>query len=108
MLDDLKAFGAPAEVIAETARRLGGAMRAEVFVVRPENVAAVRLFQALQTQWRWISVSTLAGVALRRTGLDYGPAAWVAGVLGLVVGDGDFHRLRLLESAALEAWAAQR
>lgn len=81
----------------------------EALDVHPDNVAAVRLFLAMSTQWRQDSLSTMQKAMLIRTGLDYGvlePTARMAG-LGEVTTD-TFTRLRVMETGALEAFRELR
>ncbi len=65
----------------------------------PENWDAMRLFLAMETQWRRAGMS---GVA---TGLDYSVLPAVAGLAGLALNADIFARLRILEGAALAAMA---
>lgn len=105
MIEDLRAFGAPDDVIAAHIEALKPAVRDEPFLVHHVNVKAVKLFIAMQTQWR--EVATTAG--LFRRGLDYGVIKDVAEFEELgPVGRDDFTRLRVLEVEALNAWAEQR
>lgn len=63
----MAAFGAGAVDIARA-----DAMRADrPFQVWPENWKAVQLFLALSTQWRLVSLSTMASARILQTGLDY-------------------------------------
>lgn len=105
MIEDLRFFHAPAEVIAAHIEALGPAVQDEAFLVHPVNVPAVRLFLAMQTQWR--EAATMAGVF--RRGLDYGALKDTAELAGLApIEPDDFTRLRILEVEALNAWAEQR
>lgn len=65
--------------------------------VWPDHVAAVRLFQAMRTQWR----TGPAGAV----GLDYDVLERVAGWLGLPAVDADlFADLQVMEAEVLDAW----
>lgn len=65
----------------------------------PENWDAMRLFLAMETQWRRAGMT---GVA---TGLDYAVLPAVAGFNGLTLNADLFARLRIIEGAALKAMA---
>lgn len=105
MIDDLVAFGAPEHVIAQTRARLKPAVREGAFLVHPANVPAVKVFLAMQTQWR--EVGTMNRI-LRR-GLDYGVLPIVAAAEGVAPLEGaDFRRLQILEVEALNAWHEAR
>ena len=109
-LEELEAFGYGPEALAKAraeAERLRP--RPAGFLVHPDNERAVRLFLALQTQWRVVALSTMARAEIRATGLDYavlGPVARMEG-LGRVKPD-DFGRLRVMEAEALLAWRRER
>lgn len=64
-ISDLKAFGAPQEVIDE----LIEAQKGEDFEVLPDNWSSVEMFLRMQTQWR----TSFGGLV----GLDYGAAQWL-------------------------------
>ncbi len=69
--------------------------------IMPENWDAMRLFLAVETQWR------RAGIAGIAVGLDYGVLPMAAGAMGIEL-DGDlFGRVRVMEHAALAAMAAR-
>lgn len=72
----------------------------------PENVEALGLFLALQTQWR--VASGMGGVM--RTGLDYGAIAPTLRMLGLPRARERelFEALQVMESAFLNAQAESR
>lgn len=67
-----------------------------------ENAVAWEVFVACASQWR------LAGMAA--VGLDYAAVAAVMGLLGLPDADrrACFHRVRVMEAAALEVWSRER
>lgn len=91
IIEDALALGASDEDIARLAR-----MRPpEDFQVLPENWPALRLFLAMQTQWRAAAMGGLIG-------LDYGVLDGVARLSGIVLDEDVFARLRILEMAALE------
>ena len=62
-----------------------------------ENWAAVRLFVACATQWRF------AGMNGVRTGLDYAGVEAAARMAGIEVTGDLFDRLRIMERTALAA-----
>lgn len=63
----MKAFGASGADIARAET-----VRADrPFEVWPENWAAVQVFLSLSTQWRLLSLSTIASARIIQTGLDY-------------------------------------
>lgn len=72
----------------------------EMVEVMPENWGAMRIFLAMDTQWRRAG---MAGVA---TGLDYAVLPVVAAALALALDADLLARLRILEGAALTAMAA--
>lgn len=74
------------------------------FQILPANEAAVRLFQALQTQWRTTAISTMAKALVIRTGLEYAAIEPTARMAGLQLEGDDFIRLRVMETAALNAF----
>jgi hypothetical protein len=80
-------------------------VRDSVFRVHPANVAAVRLFRGMSTQWNMITVQGLDSVHVIRTGLRYETLDRVARGLGIEEGEGDFGRLQILEAEALAAFA---
>lgn len=75
-----------------------------VFPILAANEAAVRLFQALQTQWRTTAISTMAKAMVIRTGLEYAAIEPTARMAGLQLEGDDFIRLRVMETAALNAF----
>lgn len=107
MLEDLRAFGLAAEEIEKARADLMAQRRApEAFLVHPDNVSAVRLFVAMQTQWSWVALSTMASAQMRRTGLKYESLETTARLMGVgEISPDDFARVRILEIEALEAWA---
>jgi hypothetical protein len=78
-------------------------------VVHSDNETAVRLFLAVQTQWRVSSLSTMGKAQLINTGLDYVAVERSATMEGLILQiPDDFRRVRILEAEALSAWAKRR
>lgn len=92
------ALGLPPEMAAMLAASAAASAPA-AFEVMPENWDAMRLFLAMETQWRRAGMT---GVA---TGLDYAVLPAVAGFHGLTLDADLFARLRILEGAALAAMA---
>lgn len=66
----------------------------------PENADAVRLFFALDTQWRTAVLPGKVAVIVK-TSLDYSPAPGTAAALGITYDEDCLDRLRILERAAL-------
>lgn len=100
MVQDLKAMGAPAEVIAQFESEQ---VTAQNCYVMHDNWEAVNLFLQASTQWRYVMHQTNAGIITQRSGLDYTSIHALmqmnkvknqAEVLG---------RIRVIEQAALEA-----
>ncbi len=107
LCEDMAAFGAPPEEIAKArADYLSAVLPAEYDVLHA-NVPAVRLFQALQTQWRTEALSTLGAARVVRTGLDYAAIEPTGRMMALEVDADAFSRLQVLEIHALNAWAEQ-
>lgn len=105
ILGDLEAMGASPAQIEQA--RAGLAPRAEpagACEVYPENVTAIRLLVALQTQWRFTAVSTWSSSRIVKTGLDYGVLDITARSRGLDVTPEDFARLQVAEVECLAAW----
>lgn len=89
-INDLRAFGAPDDVIAE----LETAQRQEDFEVWPENWAYVEMFLRMQTQWR----TSMSGII----GLDYCAAKFMFDVYGVEDHKGMMDALMIIERVALE------
>lgn len=105
MIDELVAFGAPEEVIEETRARLAPVVRDQTFLVHPDNVPAVKVFAAMQTQWREVGTMT----RIVRRGLDYSVLPIVAEAEGVEPLRGmHFRRLQILEVEAMNAWHEAR
>lgn len=92
-MDQLRAAGAPAEVIE--AWEAHGRKDEERLVVLDCLREAVLLFMASATQWRRV------GERGMMVGLDYAAVLVVAGWLGLEPGPGLLADLRIMEAAAL-------
>ncbi|MCU7934111.1 MAG: DUF1799 domain-containing protein [Candidatus Thiodiazotropha sp. (ex Dulcina madagascariensis)] len=90
-------MGAPQAVIDQVSE---AAKEREIFDVLPENWDAVRLFNAVRTQWR---IGGMAGIP---TGLDYPAVEMVMNRLGF--DDAAFAQLQLMETTALQHWADTR
>lgn len=105
LVADLKAFGAPPETVAAAIAQIRPAVRDAVFRVHPANVSAVRLFQAMRTQWNVVSVASLDQVRLIHLGLRYEVLGEVSRALGLERSPADFERLQLMEAEAIAAFA---
>ncbi|MBX9702389.1 MAG: DUF1799 domain-containing protein [Acetobacteraceae bacterium] len=93
-------LGLSAEQFAALMRR--GAPDAETVEVWPENWSAVRVFVAMDTQWR------RAGMTGIPCGLDYAAIPPVAGMLGVAADADLLARLQVLEAEALTAMAEHR
>lgn len=80
-----------------------------VFDVHPDNVAAVRLILAMQTQWNTLAVSTWSSATSVATGLKYEVLETAARLSGLPeISPDDFLRVRILEAEILSAWNEAR
>lgn len=88
-------LGMSAEQTAALLRRHRPA--SQVCELLPENWPAMRLFLAMDTQWR------RAGMTGVPTGLDYAAIPAVAGMLGLPADEDLLARLRVLEAEAVKA-----
>lgn len=99
LVTELAAAGEPPEVIAAARRRASHQPQAQICWVLPCNWAAVQLFLALETQW------DRAGLSGVRTGLDYSRIEPVLRARPDIepAWPDLFHRLQILERAALAA-----
>lgn len=88
-ISDLKAFGAPQEVIDELAQ----AQKVEDFEVWEENFPILTMFLRLQTQWR----TSHAGLV----GLDYSSAQWLFGLYSVEDQRDMLEGLQVMEYAIL-------
>lgn len=109
MADDLRdlAGASEAQIEAALAQHQAAAQPA-TFPVHPANRTAVRLFQAMATQWNMVSVSSLDRTELRRTGLRYEVLDRVAAGLRIDQDPDDFTRIQIMEAEALTAWSEAR
>lgn len=64
-------------------------------------------FVTVSTQWRTVWVGGLEGGRLMRTGLDYQGARAGLEMAGVKVDADLFDGLRVMERAAIEAWASE-
>lgn len=64
IIAELEALGAPPEVIENARRQIPPEPELEIFA---DNIAAVEMFQAMQTQWR----SVAGAERVVRLGIDY-------------------------------------
>jgi len=94
--------------VAAAIAELQPAAQPAVFLVHPANLTAVRLFQAMATQWNMVAISTLDRAEIRRVGLRYEVLDRVAKGLRLEEGEDDFQRVQVMEAEALVAWAEAR
>ncbi len=101
----MREFGATDAQIAAFLEHAAPRAETGAMAIHPDNVLAVRLFDAMQTQWTSFTLSTMSSARYIRTGLRYEALDCVARGLDLPypVGD-DFQRLRILEATALAAW----
>jgi Phage related hypothetical protein (DUF1799) len=67
--------------------------------IAPDEVEAFMLFSSVQTQWNWHPVAGM------RTGLNYGAINPASEMLGVTMSPSLFLDVRMMESAALAAWA---
>ncbi|WP_322105851.1 DUF1799 domain-containing protein [Paraburkholderia sp. J41] len=95
----LAAFGARQSDV-DAARKQAAEAAFEVF---PENWDAVRLFEALSTQWRAVAFGTMAGARVLHMGLDYAVFEPVARLIGIRKRRraAVFQQIRVMEDAAL-------
>lgn len=101
----MRAQGLP-EPVRESMRRVAGRsvralQRQSEIPILSENLPALDLFLACQTQWR------VAGMAGMPMGLDYVAVDIVRRELGLKASD-VMWRVRAIEAGALEQWQRQR
>lgn len=97
-------FGAGPDMVAAMTAQAEQDDGADTVEIHSDNGPAFRLFCALGSQWRFCA----AGDSLRHTGIDYGAVEMVARMMRIDLDTEVFARLRVLESAALEAWADER
>lgn len=92
----LEEMGAPPEVIAQ----VKAPAKVQAFAVWPENETALRVWLAMETQWRGQPMG-LAGA--RPQGLDYTALPVVFELLGVADRATVFRQLQTMEVAALAA-----
>lgn len=74
--------------------------------VHPANIRAVKLLEAMRSQWDWMALSTMSQAKGIRTGLKYQVIDRVAAGIGLGdLTEDDFTRLQVLEAVAISAWS---
>ncbi|PZR32295.1 DUF1799 domain-containing protein [Caulobacter segnis] len=79
------------------------------FLVHPDNILAVRLLLAMQTQWTIPYASTWTKSVPMPTGLKYEVLETTARLAGLgEISPDDFMRLRILEAEVLNTWSEAR
>lgn len=93
----MAALGAAPATLAEAASRAAPPLE-----ILPENWPALRLFVAVETQWRRAGMSGLA------TGLDYAVLPMAARALGVALTGELLRRLKVIEAEALGAMAERR
>jgi len=109
MIDDLVAFGGTPDQVATLRAKLEPqAETAEAFVVEAENVAAIKLLLAMQTQWRSQALSTWSSARIVNTGLDYSVLEITARSRQIDLSPDTFARIQLAEAECLIAWAEER
>lgn len=96
LAEQLAQMGAPPEVISQ-ARRSASHARCQVF---PENAEALKVWLAMETQWRGQSAGLLGA---RPQGLDYVALPVVFDFLGVADRAKVFRQLQIMEVAALAA-----
>jgi len=106
--EDLEWAGASAEHIDQVLSQVAPPAAPAVFHVLGPNVTAVRVFDAMRTQWHIAPLSTLASAELLHTGLRYDVLDRVARGIGVEERPGDFHRIQIMEAEAIRAWAEAR
>lgn len=94
---------------ARQAKSLAATVPDDGLLIHPDNIVAVRLLLAMQTQWRVQFASTFSRVTPVQLGLEYGALETVARLEGLgEIAPDDFRRLRILEAEVLALWGKER
>ncbi len=88
-IEDLNAFGAPPDVVAELIEQ----QRNEDFEILPDNWPAFEMFLRVQTQWR----TTFGG----RTGLDYNALFVMLEIYAVEDRQTMIEQIQVIERAAL-------
>lgn len=110
MLDQLRALGAPADVLQAYAARADAEAKQATVPIWPENWHAVQVFGAMATQWHWlVGMGGAQRVGLRLEAL---PAVLPAVKRQVIRRWRQPHHVLLrqlqnMEDAALDAWAQQ-
>jgi len=106
----MRDLGAPEPQIARWVARAKAKQKPPApFLVHPDNIFAVRLLRAMQTQWTTPYASTWTKSVPMPTGLKYEVLELTARLAGLgEISPDDFTRLRILEVEVLNAWAEAR
>lgn len=73
--------------------------------VDADNASSFRVFTACETQWDRLVVTGAKKVVIVRTGLDYVRAESAARALGVEWNAATLSDLRIMEAAAITAWA---
>ena len=100
---ELKKHGVGEKSLAKARAQI----REDSIDVEPENEGAVRLFLALQTQWRMQPRTNGKITLLARTGLDYAAIPSVCTALALACDAGLLDALRALEGESLTLHASR-
>jgi len=100
----MRALGASREQIAQAMQALRDRQTRDdtVIEVHQDNWEVVRLFAALNTQWR------RAGLGAHPTGLDYTAIRPTAEGLGIELDPARFQEIRLMEAGAMMQMAENR
>lgn len=109
----MRVLGAPAAQVQRWVRRqterLAAKRPTQGFLVHPDNIVAVKLLVAMQTQWRTEIASTFSRVFPVHLGLNYAVIETTARLEGLgEISTTDFRRLRILEAEVMSVWGQQR
>ena len=108
LVDDMRGLGFSQAQIDKAVASVQGRVADPVFRVHPDNVVAVRVLNAMMTQWNVVALSTFGSARIIRTGLKYEAIETTARMAGLEMTPADFARLRTMETAAIEAWSEAR
>lgn len=103
---EAKAMGASDDALAKMRAQCESGN--DIVEVEPENVDAVRLFFALQTQWRQTPLSNGKITMLVRTGLDYGVLPVTCTALCITFDEDALAKLQLLEGETLRILGEHR
>lgn len=116
--EQLAAFGAPDHIVALASEKpapsssgegeRAGEERENVFVVEAANADALSLFIHCDSQWRYVSLTTLERAELIRTGMDYAAVEAAATGLGLDWSDSLIQGIHTMERETLKIEAERR